>query len=263
MNNVESHQPADDKWALRQAVAALDISDLRRFFAGVGELRSSIIEALSRSSAAEADSDLLPSIHELNLQLDSLVEERVRAEIERLNDEARRDPLTGLGHRRAFNQRLELEIERGRRYARHFALIIFDLDRFKAVNDREGHPTGDRLLKDLASILRSSLRQSDEAFRLGGDEFAAILPETRLETGELIARRIESRLLNSVWAGRCGVSWGVANWPEDLPSPDLSGDSLIALADQRLYQHKSLKQDQRRPGGDAGSADSTFGIKLD
>ncbi len=248
----------DIKVALRQTIGDLEITDLHRFFAEVRRLRHSTIDAVCLPFPDVRAGELPLLIHEANRWIDSLVEERIQAEIARLADEARRDPLTDLGHRRAFNQRLRLEIERGQRYGRHFALIIFDLDRFKAVNDRDGHPTGDQLLKDLASILRSSLRQSDEAFRLGGDEFAAILPETRLETGELIARRIESRLEESVWAGRCGVSWGIANWPEDLArtvpgsSPDLSGDSLIALADQRLYLYKSMKQDRPITGGDDG-----------
>ena len=242
----------ENKPALRQAIADLEIADLHLFFTGVSRLRRSTIDAVCLPFPDVGAGELPPLIHEANRWIDSLVEERIQAEIARLADEARRDPLTELGHRRAFNQRLRLEIERGRRYDRHFALIIFDLDRFKAVNDREGHPTGDRLLKDMASILRSSLRQSDEAFRLGGDEFAAILPETRLETGELIALRIESRLQDSV-----------ANWPEDasgpdsMAEPDLSGDSLIALADQRLYRYKQMKRNQASPDEDAGSSDST------
>ena len=220
---------------LRLAVEQLDTSDIQTFFIAIGELR----ESVGRAS---------PAFLKLNAELDLLISARMQSYFNQILREAQRDPLTGLGHRGAFDQRLKSEIERNHRYQRQFALILFDLDHFKTLNDRFGHLAGDRILVHFADSLRSGLRQSDEPFRIGGDEFAAILPETRLLSGDTIGHRIE-QLISPAGSGTAfGVSWGVANWPGDCGfeggSRDIAGSAELMLltADQRLYAEKARKR---------------------
>lgn len=97
-----------------------------------------------------------------------------------LAEQALRDPLTGLYNRRFFDEALAQHVEAARRYNRCLSLVLFDLDRFKKINDEVGHEAGDVALKTFARRLLQSLRKADIACRIGGDEFAAILPETPL-----------------------------------------------------------------------------------
>ena len=98
-------------------------------------------------------------------------------EFEQMRFLADHDPLTGLPNRRAFARELEAELVRADRHQHEFALVLGDLDHFKAVNDLHGHLVGDETLQQVATGLRRALRRSDRAFRIGGDEFAILLPE--------------------------------------------------------------------------------------
>ena len=228
---------------IESELAALDPADPPNFFAGIIRIRREFGRLIDLTTPDGA------GVYEgLNTFLDRLIGERIEARFEILAEEARRDPLTRIGHRGAFERRLRIEIGRCRRYQRRLALILFDLDKFKQVNDRFGHPTGDRLLIDFAKALLRSLRQTDEPFRTGGDEFAAILPETELETGETIIRRIVGSDDLSRWGEHFGLSWGIANWPADLPNNVIREDSdeqgyaaeaLVRIADRRLYEMKA------------------------
>lgn len=149
-----------------------------------------------------------------------------------LAERARRDPLTGVLNHRAFHTRLAEEAARARRYRGHLALIAFDLDRFKELNDREGHAEGDRHLRAFASALASTLRETDTAGRLGGDEFAALLLEADGETVRAFLERLTDRI-----AGEIAFSSGVACLPGDGIAPE----QLLAAADHRLYAEKALR----------------------
>jgi diguanylate cyclase (GGDEF)-like protein len=98
--------------------------------------------------------------------------------VHRLTDAARTDPLTGLQNRRAFEETMKAEVERAKRTHRPMCLLVCDLDHFKLVNDRFGHPTGDSALVRVGQLLSSSRREIDPVARTGGEEFALILPET-------------------------------------------------------------------------------------
>ncbi|MDX2084226.1 MAG: GGDEF domain-containing protein [Candidatus Melainabacteria bacterium] len=113
----------------------------------------------------------------------------VRGQMTRLQSLASTDGLTGLINRRQFNQRLIGEISRARRHQTALSLALFDIDNFKKLNDFYGHPTGDRILRELGSLLAQNVRESDVAARYGGEEFALILPETRqMEAFDLLER---------------------------------------------------------------------------
>jgi diguanylate cyclase (GGDEF)-like protein len=138
------------------------------------------------------------------------------------------DPLTRLLNRRAFVERLDGEVARATRYGRSFGLVICDLDGFKLLNDRFGHPAGDEALQVFARILQDALRKGDDAFRIGGDEFALVLAEA----GEEQAREVVRRVSENLAASR--ASFGVASCPEharDAPT-------LFRLADEALYEAK-------------------------
>ena len=150
------------------------------------------------------------------------------------------DALTGLPNRGYVDERFAIELSRARRYEKPLTIAVIDVDRFKALNDTHGHPAGDRVLKRMASILRSSIRQSDTAGRYGGEEFVVILPETDMETA---GRKLES--LRESMAGtamltargeeiRVTISAGLASYPEDGEGTS----ELFAAADDRMFQAK-------------------------
>jgi diguanylate cyclase (GGDEF)-like protein len=159
--------------------------------------------------------------------------------------EARRladlDALTGLRNRRYFHETLQRECARGQRYGRRLALLVLDVDDFKAINERVGHLAGDAVLAETAARVRAVLRASDIACRVGGDEFAIILPEAGTSEATQLYRRVEeavsSRPLGSI--GRLTLSGGVAELSE---SDDAK--TFFERADHALYRAKSAGKAQ-------------------
>jgi diguanylate cyclase (GGDEF)-like protein len=166
-----------------------------------------------------------------------------RAELERTERSAVTDDVTGLYNRRYFMSALALELRRSRRYELPLALLMLDLDSFKALNDLHGHPFGDRVLERVGRLLRRSVREADVPCRFGGEEFAVILPETERLGAYTVAERVRRQLADDCRLrpieGRLveiQLSGGIAVYPID------AGDAsaLVARADQALYQAKSL-----------------------
>jgi diguanylate cyclase (GGDEF)-like protein len=144
------------------------------------------------------------------------------------------DSLTGLGNYRTLVQTLEAEIQRSRRTGRPFALLLFDLDALKSVNDRYGHLVGSSAIRRLAAKMRTSCRTMDTAARYGGDEFAVVLPEADINAAATVGRRICERLAQDGESPRVTCSVGAAVFPRD-------GDSieqLFSVADAALYRMK-------------------------
>ena len=153
-----------------------------------------------------------------------------------LSELVRRDPLTGVGNRRLLAERLRYELARHRRAGRELALLVLDLDGFKAVNDRLGHPVGDRLLRDVAQGLAAAVRDGDTIVRHGGDEFCVIAPETNRDHAVALGERLlEALALIDGVDGPLSASIGVAVFPDDGPTAEL----LIAAADLAERQAKS------------------------
>jgi diguanylate cyclase (GGDEF)-like protein len=163
-------------------------------------------------------------------------------ELRKLQISAATDPLTGLYNRRLFDDYFAKELNRSSRYSHRLALIVFDLHRFKEVNDRYGHPQGDLLLQMAATTLRKSMRTSDYAFRIGGDEFALLLPQADTEQAAALSRRLRAAYSATIEPLRLGVplalDFGLAVYPEDGELQDV----LIRVADERLYQLKNAVQ---------------------
>jgi diguanylate cyclase (GGDEF)-like protein len=153
------------------------------------------------------------------------------------------DPLTGLYNRRFFEDQCDKELNRALRYNQHLAIVIMDLHRFKAVNDRHGHPRGDALLRMAAATLRKSLRTSDYAFRIGGDEFALLLVQADAEQALTLARRVRTNFAAAAapmgMAISTGIDYGVAFYPKDGEQKEV----LIRVADERLYEMKRSQRD--------------------
>jgi len=149
---------------------------------------------------------------------------------------SRSDHLTHLANRRAFEESLDMECKRSRRYNRPITLVYMDLDDFKQVNDGRGHQTGDQVLAAVAEALRSSLRATDTVARLGGDEFAILLPETDAQVAPVIMKKLNAVLQNLVQRTRwpVGFSFGVVSFPAPLDSPE----AMLAVADKLMYQAK-------------------------
>src|SRR5919204_1712180 len=145
------------------------------------------------------------------------------------------DALTGLHNRRFFHETLAREVARAHRYERQLALIVFDLDDFKEVNDKIGHLAGDSVLAEAAERIRSVVRSADIACRVGGDEFGVILPESTLEDADQLYRRIQ-HAVSSRPIGQAGNLYLSAGIAELRPSDDTV--TFFQHADQALYRAK-------------------------
>ena len=164
-------------------------------------------------------------------------------ELERL---ASTDPLTLLANRRQFFVRLEAEIKRAQRQGESLALVMLDLDHFKAVNDAHGHAVGDLVLKEVGALLSSCVREWDMAARLGGEEFALILPTTDREGAREVAERVRMRILDL----RCRTAAGAAVTVSascggaTLNDSVTTSDQLLVAADEALYRAKARGRDR-------------------
>lgn len=156
----------------------------------------------------------------------SRLHQRQRDELARVS---RADPLTDCLNRRGLQERLEAELANATRHEQGLALIVIDLNGFKAVNDRDGHAAGDLLLIWTVQQIAGSVRPLDAVGRLGGDEFAVVLPGVSRDEAVEVARRIELAL-----AQRTPACTGVAAYPIDGTAPA----ELHASADARLYEAK-------------------------
>ena len=170
---------------------------------------------------------------------------------QRLRELSMIDGLTRLLNRRTIHQRLGEEWERARRYGGSLSVLLCDLDHFKSVNDTYGHLAGDAVLAAVADVLRLHARTADVIGRYGGEEFLLLLPNTDLQQASLAARRlIEAIAHHSVAVGdgqplAVTTSIGVASLSE--LSEEASPDSLLALADQRLYEAKAAGRNRAVP----------------
>jgi diguanylate cyclase (GGDEF)-like protein len=152
---------------------------------------------------------------------------------------AHTDALTGLANRRLLDQDLALECERAARYGRPLALVMFDVDHFKQLNDTYGHARGDEVLRQLAEVVGDAVRTTDTVYRYGGEEFAVLVREAGHDDAHQLAERLRA-LVEEHFAGAGSfkpvtASFGIALVPPSLPIPA----EVVAAADAALYRSKS------------------------
>lgn len=151
-------------------------------------------------------------------------------ELDRL---VRRDPLTGIGNLRLLEERLEAAVDKHQRIKQPFAVILLDLNGFKAINDELGHADGDALLRGVATALERAIEPGQTVVRQGGDEFCVLLPQS----DERLARRTTNALRAALAGVGDGVTagYGIATYPEDA----IKADVLMHVADARLREDKA------------------------
>ena len=167
-----------------------------------------------------------------------------------LEDLACTDPLTSLRNVRSFDSTLEQEFKVAKRYDQPLSLLMLDVDHFKSVNDSYGHPSGDCVLRELADILRESVRESDVVARTGGEEFSILLPRADRDQAARLAERIRNetfsrRFLFDGQSMRITVSVGLATYPRDAEI--ISPRHLVCYADRALLVAKQDGRDRVVP----------------
>ncbi len=194
-----------------------------------------------RESEERRISEAERQVERLNERLQSVQQEseELRRRLKEERDLAMVDPLTGIGNRFAYNERLELEVARWKRYRSPLTLAVWDIDRFKDVNDRYGHQAGDKALTLIAQLIRRHIRETDFVARYGGEEFVLLFPETGLEQGAAAAEHIRREVMD------CGFHYQEQPVPITIScgiSEFRDGDTaqeVFGRADAALYRAKA------------------------
>ena len=200
-----------------------------------------ILDGAGKTRGALATFDDVTLIEQQNTELHNMLNalEKSRDEIRRQNQElqvlATQDPLTRCLNRRAFFERFEAEFSRAQRYGHSLSCVMVDIDHFKLINDRYGHPVGDKVLQKVSGLLYECVRGSDSVCRYGGEEFCILLPETNTQGGLMTAERIR-RTINtkSISGFHVTVSLGVSSLESEPANPS----ELLSQADKALYEAK-------------------------
>jgi diguanylate cyclase (GGDEF)-like protein len=165
---------------------------------------------------------------------------------EQTQEDSLTDPLTGLPNTRFMFMHLTRELARAERLKSEVALLVMDLDRFKAINDTHGHHVGDRALRDVALTLRGVIRPYDICVRYAGDEFIVVLAGCGSEEAERKRQELQRAVDDLVFEARPGrrlplaISLGAAIYPHDGESYE----SLLAMADSRMYRDKTRRKER-------------------
>ena len=156
--------------------------------------------------------------------------------LEREAELSRTDPLTGAANVRAFYETAQRELERSERYKSVTTIVYFDLDNFKAVNDRFGHRVGDELLRSVVHTLKRNVRATDTVTRMGGDEFVILMPETDQRQAKSAVTKLRTLLLSEMQARRWSVTFSIGVYTYHEPPGDVS--VVIQRVDELMYEVK-------------------------
>ncbi len=229
---LRTHMRANASYSDSLARANQDLPRL----ASANEIRAVVLSLIEENRKIQTRMD------DLSRNLDESVAkiENLRLNLAEANDKALRDPLTALGNRRFFDQKLE-EAMAQTAPSGILCLVVCDLDHFKTINDKFGHPVGDMVLKLFSEILAAAVQQGETVARLGGEEFAIITPEKEAAGASAIADQVRRRLESKKWVvgtsgaplGSVTASFGIAQL-----RPGESAAELFRRADEALYRAK-------------------------
>ena len=212
-----------------QALAELEQFRLLESRRSIEQLRAKSELMVTRFEADENKRRSIEQAYELARQ-----QAKRAAALQKL---ALQDDLTGLPNRRALDARIARAIERARETESPLSVVMIDIDRFKSINDRFGHLTGDRTLNEVAEVLRSTFRPGDFIARTGGEEFVVVLEETDLRATNLLCEAFRTNLLEHSWAKLAAELFVTASVGIACSPPGVL-DELLALADQAMYRAK-------------------------
>ncbi|MFQ3170762.1 MAG: diguanylate cyclase [Oleispira sp.] len=211
-----------------------------------------IIQAMHTFSSEDnhREIELTEQLRDMQLKLDEVEKLAVSAQyaIEEQRKKAMHDSLTGLPNREFYQQRLEQELQRIKRYGGKLSLMVCDVDLFKRINDNYGHLAGDKVLNIIAKSLQKNLRSSDFIARYGGEEFVALMPETSTAEAKIIAEKLRKKIERSPFNFKkepiqITVSFGISEF-----APGESADEVFSRADKALYAAKEKGRNQVQLG---------------
>ena len=230
---LKAHTRANTNYSESLSQANLDLPSLER----PEDIRTVVLSLIEENRKIQTRMD------DLSRNLDESVAkmEKLRSNLAEANDKALRDPLTALGNRRFFDEKLEQALL-GAAGSADLCLVICDIDRFKTINDKFGHPVGDMVLKLFSEILTARAREGETVARVGGEEFAIIAPEKTAQTVAAAADQIRRQLEGKKWVvgasgaplGTITASFGIAQL-----RPSESASELFRRADEALYKAKA------------------------
>jgi two-component system cell cycle response regulator len=205
----------------------------------MGSLNGCFVGDQRVERAALRDGDRLRLGASIDLRFHLVCEEEEHA-IVRLYEAGLRDPLTGLANRKQLEETMRAELSFARRHSADLAVVMADVDRFKAVNDTYGHLVGDTVLRHVSQVFAATVRTEDVVARFGGEEFVVVARSTSLRGGQQLAERLRVALEGSPLSARGDLlhvtaSFGVASLAS---TPDPTSATLLATADARMYEAK-------------------------
>jgi diguanylate cyclase len=225
----------------------------------LGELGHSISQHLGlimtamqeyRTEEDTRESALTTQLADMQQKLNEMekLAEVAQQAIEEQRKKAMHDALTGLPNREAYDERLEQEVTRLKRYGNKLSLMVCDIDLFKRINDNYGHLAGDKVLKIIAKSLQVNIRDSDFIARFGGEEFVALMPETSKEEAKLVAEKLRQKIENSPFSFKkepvqITISFGISEFAQDE-----TADEVFSRADKALYEAKDNGRNQVKIG---------------
>ena len=227
-------------------------NDLGELGHSISEHLGLIIQAMHAFSSEDnhRETELTEQLRDMQLRLDEVEKLAVSAQcaIEEQRRKAMHDSLTGLPNREFYQQRLEQELQRIKRYGGKLSLMVCDVDLFKRINDNYGHLAGDKVLNIIAKSLQKNLRSSDFIARYGGEEFVALMPETSTSEAKVVAEKLRKKVEQSPFNFKkepiqITVSFGISEF-----APGESADVVFSRADKALYAAKEKGRNQVQLG---------------
>ena len=227
-------------------------NDLGELGHSITEHLGLIIQAMHAFSSEEngREAELTQQLSDMQLKLDEMekLAEAAQHAIEEQRRKAMHDALTGLPNREAYQQRLEQEVQRIKRYGGKLSLMVCDVDLFKRINDSYGHLAGDKVLKIIAKSLQKNLRDSDFIARFGGEEFVVLMPETSTSEAKIVAEKLRTKIEESPFNFKkepvqITVSFGISEFAKGE-----SADEVFSRADKALYVAKDKGRNQVQLG---------------